>query len=46
MSAMLPTFTQEDGRWICQSRCIYGEGVVTGTGDTKKAAYANWIAAL
>lgn len=45
MSAMMPTFSQEDGRWICQSRYLFG-GLVTGTGDTKKAAYANWIVAL
>jgi hypothetical protein len=48
ISAMIPTCIEEDGWWRCFSRCIWGAGLgfVTGTGATRKAAYADWIAEL
>lgn len=47
-SAMIPICEEIDGYWLCTSRCIssHGFGTVTGTGPTRKAAYANWIEQL
>ena len=45
ISALIPVCEEIDGMWICTSRCMWGAGfgVVTGTGATKKLAYAAWI---
>lgn len=49
ISAMIPVCIEVDGGyWICTSRilCSHGFGTVTGTGPTRRLAYANWVAQL
>ena len=45
-SAMIPTFKQKGRIWFCYTRSIWGAGLVTGTGVTRKAAYADWVSQL
>ncbi len=45
MSAMLPEFSEANGRWTCKSRNMFctRDGLIVGVGETRKAAYRDWI---